>query len=233
MRVFVAFGYTRDELWVKNLVIPMLTNLGIEVLTGEHLPGKPISDEVVRLIQSSDALIGFLLKRVKNPDGGWTSSDYVRREIRIAFDHGKMVTQVVEDGIAPVLLPDDIQRLTYDPSVQAAFLVRLVRHFRDWIRGEVNLQLAPPDLVRELDYEAVRGTAAANPCEYSIFHQNQLESKGRSAVFGVGGSLCVKLIGFLEGRSANVTIDVNGKQWIVLRVPREQVVASLEMARRP
>lgn len=63
MRVFVAYGYSAAEDWVRELVIPVLEALDIEVIDGRQIAGVPIDEDVLRRIESADALIGFLQKR--------------------------------------------------------------------------------------------------------------------------------------------------------------------------
>jgi hypothetical protein len=57
MKLFVAFRYTEQDKWIKELVIPLIETLDIGVLTGENIHGQIIVEEVREMIKKSDAMI--------------------------------------------------------------------------------------------------------------------------------------------------------------------------------
>ena len=234
MRVFVAYGYEPEELWVRRLVIPMLVNVGLEVIDGEEIFGAEINPALRRRIESADALIGFLLQRhknPKNPDGTFRPSVYVEQEINVAVGLDKAVIQVVQDGVSPVSgMLQGTQHLNYSESAQADFLVTLLRHVRDLIEGEVYIRLGPQRLVSDI---AAQGLSGAKPCTYDVLHQGHVIRRGTSRVFGMGGSLCIKLVGFREGHSANLEIEAKGVRWSRIGVDHSNPLISVELSRTP
>ena len=55
--MFVAFRYTEQDKWIKELVSPLIETLDIGVLTGENIHGQIIVEEVREMIKKSDAMI--------------------------------------------------------------------------------------------------------------------------------------------------------------------------------
>jgi hypothetical protein len=229
MRVFVAFGYRREERWVRELVVPILTSLDISIESGTELPGRAIGPEIRRRIERSTAVIGFLLRRQKLPDGKWTTSDWVRQEIEAGLGLNKDVVQVVEKGVRPPggQLPN-LQRLTYDPRARDAFLVDFTRHIRDWIRGVVFVRLEPHQLTNALNRP---GAERDRFCEYQIISDGQVARNARAEVLGLGGGLYVKLTGFSPGSHANLTIAVGGQRWFCRGVPHTQPFVPMQLKR--
>lgn len=227
MRVFVAYGYLPRELWVCELAIPILCDLGVRVLGGEEIPGKPIDAVVRESIESADALIGFLLRRRPNPDGSWAPSEYVRQEIEIANGLGLSVVQVVETGVTPPGgMLASMQRLAYDEATRDAFLVRLAHHIREWTEGEVFIRLTPPALVRDLE---TNGIGATGRCEYEILQDGRVDRQGKAPILLLGGGMYVKLLGFRPGTYANLRIQANHRRWSTLGVPYSQPFITVQM----
>jgi hypothetical protein len=214
MRVFLAFGYQSHESWVWEQVRPILEAFDITVDSGRELRGKPIDDEVRRLIKGSDAVVGFLLRRSRNYDlVSWTTSDYVRQEIEIGLAEGKSVIQVVERGVpAPGGFLDRLQRLPYRSKARDAFLVEFTSHIRAWVQGAVFVRLTPQALLDDID-------AAGDPtpsCDYEIMDHDGnpvLDKPQKVRILTMGGSLVVKLTGFRPGCYADLAIMANGRRW--------------------
>jgi hypothetical protein len=226
MRVFVAFGYRPEERWVRDLVLPILDALEIAVVDGQETRGKPIDQEVRQRIASADAVLGFLLRREKNPDGSWTTSEYVRQELEIGLGQSKDVIQVVESDVpSPGGFFQGLQRLSYDASARDEFLVQLTKHLREWVQGTVFVRLAPAALVN-----ALAATASGHACSYEILHQGRVERSATTTIVAMGGGLYVKLAGFRPERYVNLTIDVNGKRWSKQGVPQTFSFVTIELS---
>jgi hypothetical protein len=211
MRVFVAYGYTSDEDWVREFVIPVLQALEIEIIHGREIVGEDVTREVLQRIGSADALIGFLQKRTPYADGSWDSSPYVKQEIDAALALGKPVVRVIESGVKdPGGMLQGLQRLRYDPAARDRFLVDLTDHLRTWIQGVVSVRLAPDALVRELEG---MGPDAKRTCRYKIRHRSHVEREGEADIVGEGGGLYVRLVGFRPDRSADLSIHTGQRTW--------------------
>ena len=86
IRVFVGYGYNARDVWIETYVIPLLKAFGCNVVHGEAVYGGVLADEVVRLIQSSDAMFGFTTRRDPIPgnDSQFTTHPWVVQEITTA-----------------------------------------------------------------------------------------------------------------------------------------------------
>ena len=228
MRIFVAFGYLKHELWVRKLVLPIIRNLGVDVIDGEEIAGKPINNELEKRIESCDAMIAFFLRREKKPDGTWSSSDYVRDEMSLGFRFNLPVIPVVETGVAPLAgFAKALQHLPYDSKKHDSFLVQLTTWVRGLVEGEMYLRLAPDRLVAEID----RASSYSKPeCRYEILDKGHTVVSSTAPILGMGGGLYVKLIGFRPGTYATISIQLGPNVWRQRGVPYAQPFVTVELA---
>lgn len=77
MKIFVAYGYNDRDLWIGELVSPIIRAFGDEVITGEELQGELITDGVRKKTQHSDALIAFATRRQEVGQNQWTTLRWV------------------------------------------------------------------------------------------------------------------------------------------------------------
>jgi hypothetical protein len=231
MRVFVGFGYLDKESWIPELVLPMLAQLGIEIIEGREIAGTPIDQTLRDLIGSCDALIGILTKRAKRRDGQWDTSDYVRQELEIALASNELVVPVVENGVVlPKGFLNQTQFILFERGKRDVMLVDLARHVRDWVAGEVTIRILPDELAAALAPGALDGTAA---CQYKIIHQNHVIRKARAQIFGDGGSMFTKLVGFKPGTQAQMRIQIGGMDWASRLANHTTPFTQIELKRVP
>jgi hypothetical protein len=101
MKVFVGFGYNKKDKWINELVIPFISTLGCQVLTGEDMQGEALDDGVISRIQEADVCIGFLTKREKTDKGVYTTHRWVIEEIGVAISNKKPTFEIREKGVDP------------------------------------------------------------------------------------------------------------------------------------
>jgi hypothetical protein len=93
----------RDE--DRDLVAPvdaLLSAQDVSVLRGTRLGGRPLTPEVMRRIDSTDALIALMTRRdeLEAPGSGrWITHPWVRDELNHARDGSKHTIAVVEEGV--------------------------------------------------------------------------------------------------------------------------------------
>lgn len=151
MKIFV--GYAFRDIWVKDYVIPLVQSYGVEVLTGEDLPGQPLDEGVKQQIKSAEAVITFLTRITPTANSAvFKPSDWVVQELTYADANGKKVLDVREDGVEfSGALTRNYQRYTVDPSDRAPFLVRLGQAISAWRSGlDMRLQLVSDDFRRAI-----------------------------------------------------------------------------------
>src|SRR5215471_19246121 len=63
MRIFIGYGYDARDKWVETYAVPMARAFGCTVVHGKAVFGGTLPYEIVKLIQASDAMIGFTTRR--------------------------------------------------------------------------------------------------------------------------------------------------------------------------
>lgn len=226
MRVFVAYGYLPEELWIEKLAIPLLDQMGLTLIDGREIPGRPITQEVRRMIESADALIGFLTQRRPKGRGTQrTTSDYVRQEIEIALGKHMDVIQVVEQGVRPPGgMLAELQRITFKRSERDQLLVKLSGHVRQWIQGEMKVRLLPEALA-----EAVARDVRQAECRYRIIQETRTARQGVAELIPDGGGIFAKVLGFQPGTEVQVEVTTPQGRWSSRVVPHASPFALIEL----
>lgn len=149
MKIFVAYGYHERDLWVKELVFPLIQAFGSEVVTGEETyDGPNIPDNVIGKIRRSDALIGFTTRRSSQNNVNWQTHQWVINELAAAFTLKRRVLEVRECGVDPQGgLTQNLQRIDYDETKREKCLVEIVKALGIWHQMDtVKIQLLPEDV---------------------------------------------------------------------------------------
>jgi hypothetical protein len=126
MKLFVAFRYTEQDKWIKELVIPLIETLDIGVLTGENIHGQIIVEEVREMIKKSDAMIAFITS-------SWAEHPWVRDELVTALA-AKIPSLEIKDQTLVNLggIADGRQRLEFDIDKKEILLVQLAKVLSGW-----------------------------------------------------------------------------------------------------
>lgn len=209
MRVFVAFGYQPEEKELADQVLAVLEHLGVTIEDGREIGGA-IDDEVRRRIRSCDGLVGLLTRRALRGDNRYDASAYVRQEIEIALaaHPGKLVAQVVEERVVEVDgLGAAHQRIYFRRDATADLLVKLGRHVRQWVRGEIVIRILPDDLARDL------ARAGGGQCHYRIYEKSTEIWSSQAQIMNDGGGMFTTLLRFVPGTRAKMEIELNGARW--------------------
>ncbi len=153
MKIFVGYGFNRPrDLWVPELIFPIIRAFGDEVVTGEDLQGEIITDAVRKSIEDSDALIAFATRRDSSGQDRWSTHRWVTDELTVALTCRKPVVEVREQGVDEQGgIAGDRQRINYDESQRDKCLVEVVKAIGRWHRGStVKLQLLPEEFVQDI-----------------------------------------------------------------------------------
>src|SRR5262245_27372130 len=130
MKIFIAFGFNERDRWVKNMVFPIIEAFGDQVITGDEMYGEEIPDEVHRKIVKSDALIGFLTRRLDEPKG---THHWVLQELSLAKMLRLRFVEVRETGVSDQPgFTGMHQRITYDEARRDECLLALVTTLGRW-----------------------------------------------------------------------------------------------------
>jgi len=102
MKIFIAYGYTSQNQWIKDWIYPLVESFGAEVVHGEEVQGENISTAVIDKIKRSDGLIGFLTQ-VNQVVGQnhWTTRNWVLQELASARTAGRLFLEVRDREVDP------------------------------------------------------------------------------------------------------------------------------------
>src|SRR5688572_4356654 len=160
MKVFVAYGFTKENQWIKDLIYPLVESFGGEVTDGENVQGENVPDTVITTIKESDALIGILTKvdRVESK-GFWTTRNWVVQELAGARTSGRLFVEVRDRDVDPNRgMHSDRQPITYgEDESKEKLLIELALVLSRWsikLRKQ-RVCLIPHDLARAIYKESI------------------------------------------------------------------------------
>lgn len=215
MKIFVGYGFNdKRDIWIPDLVYPIIKAFGDEVITGEDLQGDQITTAVKQKIAEADALIGFLTRRGEpDANGVWKTHRWVIEEIATAIDK-KPVVEVREIGVDDQGgIAGDRQRITYDESARDKCLVEVVKTIGKWHSLEkIKLKVLPEEYVQELS-PLLRDPDLR--CYYQIM-TSEFEEKDeqKTRLIPVTGGLFIVAKDVPPQALIKVHIEHHGKHWL-------------------
>jgi hypothetical protein len=219
LRVFVGYGYNARDRWIETHAIPLVDAFGCKVVHGKVAFGGSLPSEVFKLIQSSDAMIGFTTRREPVPGKAdqFTTHPWVVQELTAALSQIPPVAfvEVREEGVVSpggMIEAYNAQRIEYRESERADCLVQIaeaVGKFRSEI-SVTTVRLGPETAIDHISehlddgsficrFRMLRGAIQSNPAEVPVLP-------------GKGG-LFVRLRGVQEGDLVQITISAGGRTW--------------------
>ncbi len=219
LRIFVGYGYNARDQWVEKCVVPIVEAFGCQVVHGKVVYGGSLAPEVLKLIQTSDAMIGLTTRRESVPGaaGQFTTHPWVVHELTAALSQVPPIpfVEVREEGvIAPGGMIDahNAQRIEYRETDRADCLVRIAEalgKFREQISVQT-VRLGPEALIEQMSgylddasficrLRTLRGTIQSAPVEVPVLP--------------LKGGLFVRLKGVREDDLVQITISAGGRTW--------------------
>jgi len=211
LKVFVGFGYNERDAWIPELVFPLVRAFGCEVVTGEDMQGQPLSPEIRRRVEGSDALIAFRTRR-GDPDqrGVYDTHRWVDNELTLAIGGDLRAVEVREQGVdSQGGLAGDRQWIEYREDERDKLLVELAKTVGGWVRI-FRLQLLPEAFVNEI--RPLLG-APGFRCTYTVLEGSRESAPRETPVRPIKGGLFVWADGLSDQSLIRVTIEGNGKRW--------------------
>ena len=96
MKIFVAFGYNERDVWVKEMVFPIIESFDFTLLDGKETFGGGIGQDILDKIDESDFVLAFTTQRFVGGISSGQTSKWVLDEISAAVGKGKPVVEVRE-----------------------------------------------------------------------------------------------------------------------------------------
>ena len=220
IRVFVGYGYNARDAWIETLVIPFVKAFGCSVVHGKAVYGGVLPAEVLKVIQSSDAMIGFTTRRDPDPAnaGQFTTHPWVIQELTSALSQNPPIpwVEVRETGVtAPggMIAAMNAQRIDYREEARADCLLGIAQALERFA-SEVSVttvRLAPDQTVQEIR------PFLADPtffCRCQILRRGETELVAEQIpVLPIKGGLFVKLRGIGQEDLVRLTISAQGHIW--------------------
>jgi hypothetical protein len=222
MRVFVGYGYNPRDRWVETQVFPIVRAFGCTVEHGQAVYGGSLSDEVLRRIRTSDAMIGFTTRR--DPAGNdakgqpqFTTHPWVVQELIAALAQTPAIpfVEVREEGVVDpggLITAHQAQRIVYRETDRADCLVAIclaLERFRQ-TGGVTTVRLAPAGAAEQI------GDLLDSPgflCQCQVLRGDTELPAGPVPVLPIRGSLFVKLRGIGPADLVRITISARGRTW--------------------
>jgi hypothetical protein len=217
MRLFIGYGYNPRDEWIERLIFPLVRAFGCEIVHGKAVYGGTLPEEILKLIRSSDAMIGFTTRRERLENDRFTTHPWVIQEFIAAHSQAPSIpfVEVREDGVSPpggILDALNTQRIDYKESKTAECFVDIARAL-ERLRGQVGVttvRLGPESVVEQI------GPLLDDPgfvCRFQTL-RGAMESPPReTSVFPIGGGLFLKLKGLTQGELVRLTVSVGGLTW--------------------
>jgi len=214
MKLFVAYGYNPRDQWVRDLVIPIIRAFRFEVATGDQSYGSTIPDEVLRKIQTSDALIAFTTHRDQLANGAWTTHHWVLQEMAAAITNRRPVVEVRELGVDPQPgIQQGLQRIDYDEQNREPCLIKIAEALgtlRFGVMGEVQL-LLPAQAMEVIG--PLAKISGGLICSYTYKDGPYKSSPSPAGVDAIKGGLFITIQDVPLDALIQVTLQAAGHTW--------------------
>ena len=217
MRVFVGCGYNERDKWVETYVIPLVEAFGCKVVHGKVAYGGALPPEVVDLIRTSDAMIGFTTRRDPAGPNQFGTHPWVVQELVTAHTQQPSIpfVEVREEGVVSpggILEEVGAQRIEYREADRAASLLQIAQALRRFLDrlNVTTIRLGPPAVVEQVRVLLDDPTFTAS-CQ--VLRSDTVMRPKPEAVLPIKGGLFIKLRGIVEGDLLRITISARGQTW--------------------
>ena len=113
--VFLAKSFAEQDSEITNYFERILTALAIPYKTGEKYSAGSIPSKVESRIDGSDVVIAIATRRKKKEDGGFTSPEWIHKEVAHAKAKSKQLIVLIEAGAEePAGLRDTLELIQFD-----------------------------------------------------------------------------------------------------------------------
>lgn len=191
MKIFIGFGYNKNDQWIRDLVFPLVESFDATVITGEDLQGRIISQGVTDNIKKADGVLAFLTRRDPMTSGKFTTHRWVMDELSTAIANTVPAVEIRDIMVDPSGgLPGDRQRIEFDPENKAGLLVDIAKLISEWRRNlkTKRLVLLPKEIVQDARPHISKGDLE---CSYQFMNGSEESPIFKTKPFRFGRGLCV------------------------------------------
>jgi hypothetical protein len=196
--------------------MPLAAAFGCEIVHGRVVYGASLAIEVLKQIQTCDAMIGFTTRRDDLPGdpGKFTTHPWVVQELSAALTQAIPFVEVREVGVSPggMIEAHNAQRIDYSEGNRAECLVQIAQalaKFRE--ENTVRTIRLGPDAVVGLITENLEHHSFT--CRVRTLRGGDQTEWRDVAVLPVRGGLHVRLRGVRKGELVQIAISAAGRGW--------------------
>jgi hypothetical protein len=218
MRIFIGYGYNERDKWVEDYVFPLIAAMDCEIVHGKAVYGGTLSEEIIKAIRASDAMIGFTTRREAADNGEFHTHEWVVQELTTAATARDPLipwVEVREEGVRSpggILEGAGAQRIEYKETDRAGCLVRIaqaVQRFQAQTRI-TTVRLGPATATDEIS--ALLDDASFHCTCETLRGGRQLPARP-IPVFPVQGALLVQLRGLARDEVVRISVFARGRAW--------------------
>lgn len=152
MQVFLSYSFRPEDRELVTRVESLLSTHDVPIVTGKRLGGEGLTEEVMRRIESADALIALMTRRDELGNAGsgvWTTHPWVRDELNHARGKSKRTIAVVEDKVQVDGAYGERERIALnrdDPLDALLALSDTIRVWKDAVGVRRRIQIRPDEI---------------------------------------------------------------------------------------
>lgn len=217
MRVFIGYGYNERDKWIEQFVFPLVVAFGCEIAHGKAVYGGALSEEIIKAIGLSDAMVGFTTRREPVGHDQFRTHDWVVQELVAAHSRDPSIPWVEvreENVISPggILEAAQMQRIDYREEDRAGCLVKIAEALRRFHErtNTTRVRLGPASSVDQISALLQDATFT---CSCEILRGARQLPPSRIPVLPIKGGLFVQLRGLAPEELVRITVSAAGRTW--------------------
>lgn len=203
------FGNEADDT-LANQVEALVKSHGLQVVNGQNLAGRALDSEIQQRINDSDAVIALMTRRDRLQDGGWTTHDWVKRELDWARGGNKEAVALVEDGVTPPSWGNRFHWFPHSDNSVADSILILSDVIGQWKRESgrpLLIRVEPTDI-------AETACRSDSTLEYQLFDSRYSPSGWKPArVMRMPGAVCAQVDCDVDNCDIQLRLERNGEYW--------------------
>jgi hypothetical protein len=152
VKIFLSYSFRDEDRDLVAQIDSLLSAHDVSILRGSRLGGGPLTPEVMRRIESADALIGLMTRREElggSGSGRWITHPWVRDELNHARGIQKHTIAVIEREVELDGAYVENERIALDRNSPLDALLALSETIAIW-KGEIGfsrrIQIRPDEI---------------------------------------------------------------------------------------
>lgn len=193
MKVFLGFRFGPNDKDLVDCCDRIIASHHPPTLVGDTLGGEVLTEEVKKIIDRADAVVGLLTKRDAKANGKFTTHQWVIDEINYARATKKLAIALVEADVEIGGMYQENETIALDRNNPLPAMLRLAETLGKWQRGlgeKVKVRIMPGALAKKLG-----GSNSKLECFHRIWKENTEGDWKKGKVIPSGGGTFVVIDG--------------------------------------